>query len=80
MNFMYKYKNNVLYLNKRNIRTRMHDAPVFNTFKPNCEKYKNNVFYSGAIKWNELTVAVRNIDTLVKFKQTQKKWSLNKLY
>ena len=36
-NFMYKYKNNELYVNKRNFRTRLHDAPVFKTTKPDCE-------------------------------------------
>ena len=79
-NFMYKYKNNVLYLNTRNVRTRMHDAPVFNISEPNCEKFKNNIFYCGAVKWNSLPVVDRNIDSYLEFKAVQKKWSLQKLY
>ena len=46
INFMFKYRNNNKFLNNRNVRTRLHDAPVFNTVKPNNEKYKNNVFYN----------------------------------
>ena len=44
VNFMFKQKNNKKYLNNREVRTRLHDAPVFNTKNPNNEKYKNNVF------------------------------------
>ena len=33
VNFMFKYKNNVKYVNKRNVRIRLHDAPVFITKK-----------------------------------------------
>ena len=44
LNFMYKNKSNVNILNNRNIPTRLHDAPVFITIKPTCEKYKANVF------------------------------------
>ena len=79
VNFMYKYKNNDMYLNKRNVRTRMHDAPVFLTIKPNVEKYKNNVFYYGALKWNNLHVDIRNIESYDKFKCVQKRWSLQQL-
>ena len=79
-NFMYKYKNNELYVNKRNIRTRLHDAHVFKTTKPDCERFRNNVFYCGAVKWNSLSVADRNIDSYLKFKQVQKRWALQKLY
>ena len=41
--------------------------PVFDTKKPNNEKYKSNVFYNGAVKWNSLSVNVRNIQTYEKF-------------
>ena len=33
-------------------RTRLHQAPVFNTYKPNNERAKQNVLYRGAILWN----------------------------
>ena len=76
LNFMYKNKNNIDYINNRNIRTRLHDAPVFLTTKPTCEKYKWNVFYNGAIQWNNLDIKTRNIETYDKFKSVQKRWSL----
>ena len=38
------------------------DAPVFNAVKPNCEKYKNNVFYKGAFLWKDLSAKTRNIE------------------
>ena len=77
LNFMYKNRLNVKFLNVRNIPTRLHDAPVFKTEKPNSEKYKANVFYSGAVLWNELPVHVRNIDSYPIFKNKQKKWALS---
>ena len=80
INFMYKYKNNEKYLNNRNVRTRLHDAPVFKTLKPNNEKYKNNVFYIGAVKWNNLPSHIRNIETYNKFKWNSKNWSIRQLY
>ena len=38
--YMFKQKNYDDLINRRNIRTRMHDAVVFETCKPNLEKYK----------------------------------------
>ena len=80
LNFMYKNRLNVKFLNVRNIHTRLHDAPVFKTEKPNSEKYKANVFYSGAVLWNELPVHVRNIDSYPIFKNKQKEWALSQPY
>ena len=59
VNFIFKYRNDVKYINNRDVRTRLHDAPVFITKKTNNEKYKQNVFYYGTIKWNNLPVNVR---------------------
>ena len=70
--FMYKQKLNVNIVNNRNIRTRAHDALLFTTVKPNNEKYKRNVFYKGALLWNNLPVVERNIPTYEKFKTVQK--------
>ena len=47
--FMYKQQGNVNIVNTRNVRTRAHDAVLFKTIKPNNEKFKRNVFYSGAL-------------------------------
>ena len=63
LNFMFKNKNNKKFLNDRNIHTRLHDAPVFKLTKPNCEKFKANVFYNGAFLWNNLRPNIRNIET-----------------
>ena len=76
---MFKMKTNVNHLNMRDIRTRLHDAPVFELIIPTCEKYKNNVFYNGAVLWNNLTTETRNIETYEKFKFQQKRWALNQL-
>ena len=61
------------------IRTRLHDAPVFEQIKPTCEKYKQNVFYSGAVSWNTLPSQTRNIETYEEFKFQQKRWALSQL-
>ena len=64
---MFKNKRNNEYLNNRNVRTSLHDAAVLKTNKPILEKYKNNVFYCGAVKWNNLLINVGNIETFEKF-------------
>ena len=46
---MFKNKNSIKFLKTGNVRTRLHDAPVFYTIKPNCEKVKLNVFYIAAV-------------------------------
>ena len=76
---MFKMKTNIDHLNLRDIHTRLHDAPVFETVKPNSEKCKNNVFYAGAVTWNNLPVAIRNIETYERFKFQQKRWALSQL-
>ena len=76
---MFKNRNNENFLNTRQIRTRLHDAPVFVTIKPNCEKFKNSVFYKGATHWNSLSANTRNIETYEKFKNSQKLWALSQL-
>ena len=77
--FMFKSKTNIDRLSMRNIRTRLHDAPVFEMIKPTCEKYKSNVYYKGAILWNTLPVHIRNILTYEEFKSRQKRWALSQL-
>ena len=79
LNFMYKNKSNINILNRRNVRTRLHDAPVFISHKPNSEKYKANVFYNGAISWNKLPIHIRNTETYDMFKNSQKQWALSQL-
>ena len=71
-NFMYKRKTNVTLLNRREIRTRAHDAPLFNVPIPRCEAFKRSVSFHGSNSWNKLTVKMRNIDSYSKFKHQQK--------
>ena len=47
--YMYKQKTNLGIVNTRNISTRIHDAIIFTTKKPNSEKYKLNVFIK--VQW-----------------------------
>ena len=72
LNFMYNRKSNRSLLNNREIRTRAHDAPLFEVTIPRCEAFKRSVGYFGAVKWNELPPATRNIHNYSEFKQFQK--------
>ena len=50
------------FLKQINIRTRLYQAPVFNTYKPNTEKARQNIMYRGALLWNALPAQDRNSD------------------
>ena len=54
LNFMYNRKNCAELLNNREIRTRAHDAPLFNVSVPRCKAFKRSVGYFGSVIWNEL--------------------------
>ena len=74
LNFMYIRKDRKpALLNRREIRTRAHDAPVFSVGIPRCEAFKCSVAVFGAMEWNNLEVEVRNIATITAFKEGQKK-------
>ena len=60
--FMHKQKNKRNLLKKSRARTRLHTAPVFNTYKPNHEKARQNILYRGANVWNVLPTLERNSD------------------
>ena len=60
--FMHKQTTNNNLLKRTNIRTRLHQAPVFKTYKPNNEKARQNILYRGASLWNELPSNDRNLD------------------
>ena len=70
--FMYKQQTNLEIVNMRKVNTRAHDALLFTTKKPNNEKYKQNVFYRGAVSWNGLPVPERVIPGFKEFKAKQK--------
>ena len=46
--YMFKQRHNNCIVNNINVHTRIHDAILFTTVKPNSEKYKNNALYEGA--------------------------------
>ena len=71
-NFMYKRKNNVTLLNNREIRTRAHDAPLFNVPIPRCEAFKRSVSFHGSSSWNNLSVKIRNTENYSAFKLRSK--------
>ena len=60
--FMHHFKNCETLLKKSNIRTRLHQAPVFWYYKPNNERARLNVFYRGAVSWNLLPSNERNME------------------
>ena len=75
--YMYKQQTNTDIVVNRNIHTRRHAATIFETCRPELEKYKRGTIYRGIQEWNNLPAVTRNIDTYDKFKQTQKDWMYN---
>ena len=71
---MYKQQNNEALVNKRDVRTRAHDATLDTTLIPKNEKYISSVMYRGALCWNNLKVEVRNIKKFADFKLHNKRW------
>ena len=59
---MHKQTHKTELLVRTNVRTRLHTAPVFLTYKPNNEKARQNVLYRGANAWNLLPSSVKNRD------------------
>ena len=71
-NFMFIRKRNKSLINNKEIRTRAHDAPLFNVEMPRCETFKRSVGYFGSSQWNNLPVVMRNTETYLGFKHKQK--------
>ena len=72
--FMFKQCENELLINIRPVNTIAHDAPLFHTERPSNEAYKRNIYYNGALRWNELAVDLRNIKEYDILKKKQKEW------
>ena len=70
--FMHKLIENKQLLKKKVVNTRLQNGPVFLTYKPNNEKAKQSVLYRGAVKWNNINAATRNL-SFKDFKVYQKK-------
>ena len=68
LNFMFIRKNKPELLNVREIRTRGHDAPLFNVPIPRREAFKRSIVYSGSVEWNSLGAEARNVDAFLPFK------------
>ena len=51
-NVMYRNKKNCVIKDENSITTRYNSGPTFKINKPNSETYKRNVYYAGAIEWN----------------------------
>ena len=76
LNFMFSRKNRKELLNNREIRTRAHDAPLFNVTIPRCTAFKCSVGYYGSELWNSLPAQTRNINCQILFKNETKKGML----
>ena len=77
--YMFKQKGNAELVVQREIRTRRHDAVIYETCRPNLEKYKKGTIYRGVLEWNNLDVITRNMDTFDEFKALQKKWMSDRI-
>ena len=76
MLFMHKQSENEDLLKHTNITTRLPQVPVFNSYKPNNEKARQNILYRGALAWNILPAQDRNSD----FKSFKSKLCVINLY
>ena len=76
---MYIRKDRPELMNVREIRTRAHDAPLFNVTMPCSEAYKISVGYFGSTEWNNLKVKHMNIDLYLAFKYHMKQAMLEPL-
>ena len=69
---MYRNKKKCVTKDDNSITTRYNSAPTFKITKPNCETFKRNVYYAGAIEWNNLDADVRKLEHFYQFKRLQK--------
>ena len=60
--YMHKQSTNIELLKPCLVNTRLHNAPVFQEYKPNNEKVRLNLLYRGALLWNGLPANLRNMD------------------
>ena len=73
--YMYKQKNDFDLIKIPIRNTRLNDAVIFNTVRPNIEKFKCNPLYKGAVLWNSLSVELRNCEDYTSFKLLLKEWA-----
>ena len=75
--YMFRQKENQNLVVQREIRTRRHDAVIFETCRPILEKYKKGAIHRGFLEWNNFDVNIRNINSFMEFKSVQKKWMID---
>ena len=76
-NFMYRNKKKCIVKEENTIVTRGNSGPMFKVTKPNCETFKRNIYYAGAIEWNKLDSDIRKLEHFYQFKRLQKSWLIN---
>ena len=69
-NSTFKQQNNSDLVDQRIIRTRAH-GKIYIKKRAYLEKYKQSTFYHGALLWNGLSAATRNIASYTSFKLLQ---------
>ena len=79
LSLMFRRKIDPLYLDNRQTTTRQHQGPVFKVQRTKMSSFKNSIYYRGAIEWNGLDLASRNIATYEQFKYLQKRVILSEL-
>ena len=72
LNFMYKRKENPVYLDQKNLQTRAYQAPKFIVPNFNIIQFKNSILYKGSSMWNELHNETKNVPTYLAFKEKTK--------
>ena len=73
-NYMYKRSKIDTYLDKAEIQTRAHTAPLFKIPKSDTKTYDKSILVKGGTEWNSLSAEIRNKDTYNNFKLHQKCW------
>ena len=72
LNFMYKRKDNPVYLDTKKLQTRAYQASKFTVPNFNITQFKNSILYKGSSLWNELQTETKNIPTYSAFKDKTK--------
>ena len=73
-NYMYKRKENPVYIENAQVNTRRHDAVMVKSVQANYTLVERSIFCKGAKEWNNLDLNQRNIPTFERFKAFQKRW------
>ena len=73
-NYMHRRIMKHIYVDNRLFSTRVRDALLMKTTRPNCKMCERSVYYRGANEWNSLSVFERSIESFDNFKSYQKCW------